>query len=178
MAVRTSMENLIGFVRRKIYDPAGKDQIVTDLDIQNTLDEGQHKLVYRYAPLTAMPVITSSTYTYNLFMTGTPFWEADATLWDIHYVVVTPDTSDFMTGVFGFTTPRESEFLYIVGNRYRVYNACAQLLLEMMHRVRTDYDVSTMTHKWSRMQKFDMLEKLVREYERLSEPICISSRHT
>ena len=121
MAARTSMAGLITLVRGLINDPAGASQQFTDDAIEDQLDLTR---TYRLKEeLTALPEPAG---TQLKFQSAYRYWESDLSLTNSAGTVLSPTSSDPISGYFVFGSTQVS--VYATGFTYDVYAASAELL--------------------------------------------------
>jgi len=132
MPVRSTMANLIARTRLLINDPAGANQVFTDQDVQNVLDESRTDLYNQ-------PLIPKWTYgsAYGVYDYLAPTqlgdWEDDVVLKQNLTVVVTPATVDDIVGHWTFTQSTLPP-VYITGKTYDTFRSAADLLVRMAAR--------------------------------------------
>lgn len=129
MPVRDSMADLITRVRRYMGDPASASQHFGDQEIQDACDE--HRFTVRYAPLRPGPTLTpGALYDYLDYYADLGNWESDAQLTWVDFTVLTPATSDLISGHWTFSMPAPGQYppVYITGKYYDLHATAADLL--------------------------------------------------
>lgn len=145
---RAGMADVITRARRMVGDTAGAGQVYTPDEVQETLDRYQHNV--RYMELTPIPTIQpGGDVDYLAYEAGTGYWESPVVLVDSAYATVTPTTSDLVNGRWTFAADRAAP-LYIVGNRYDVYGAAAELAEDWAAKLKLeiDYDNAGLSNTW------------------------------
>ena len=118
---RAAMASIITLVRGLINDPAGASQQFTDDAIEDQLDLTR---TYRLKEeLTALPEPAG---TQLKFKSEHRYWESDVSLSDPAGTVLTPASSDPISGYFVFGSTQSA--VYATGFTYDVYAAAAELL--------------------------------------------------
>lgn len=137
MAVRSTMEYLITYVRLLINDSASED--FTDQEIQDRLDLNRRDLYQ--VKLNSQPTLVAGGSTeYHDFHSTYPFWEEDVVLQDYQGNTLTASTSDYLTGHWHFNTEPDNYPVLLTGKRYDVYGTCASLLTALAVRLRKDFN--------------------------------------
>ena len=140
MAVRPDMEYLIQYVRTLIddheEDPDGA--YFSDQDIQDRLDLTR-KSFYIFKLEAKPTLVAGGAKEYHDFQASRPFWEENAVLQDRDGTTLTPDDSDWLTGAWHFDTEPDS-CVYITGKSYDVYSACANLIDNLVSRLRKEFN--------------------------------------
>ena len=128
---RAAMASIITLVRGLINDPAGASQQFTDDAIEDQLDLTR---TYRLKEeLTALPEPAG---TQLKFKSEHRYWESDVTLSDPAGTVLTPASSDPISGYFVFGSTQSA--VYATGFTYDVYAAAAELLTLWAGRIEQD----------------------------------------
>lgn len=116
-----------------INDPVGTNQIFTDQDIQNVLDESRQDLYNQ----SLLPQWTYSGATPQVldYLAPTQLgdWEDDIVLKQYLTVVVTPSATDDIVGHWTFAQSTLPP-VYITGKTYDLYRSAADLLVRMAAR--------------------------------------------
>jgi hypothetical protein len=159
---RTSMSNLISLVRDLIGDPAGEEQTFTDDQIERSLEV--HRWEYRYLTLKPLPTVISGNTEYRDWYSDEQYWEADATLYDGNYNVLTPTSSNPLHGQWSFSTHQTA--VLASGKIYDPYGAAADLLEMWASKVALEYDVDADGTRMNRSQKREALQSLATQYRR------------
>ena len=128
---RAAMASIITLVRGLINDPAGASQQFTDDAIEDQLDLTR---TYRLKEeLTALPEPAG---TQLKFKSEHRYWESDVSLSDPAGTVLTPTSSDPISGYFVFGSTQSA--VYATGFTYDVYAAAAELLTLWAGRIEQD----------------------------------------
>ena len=141
MAIRTTMADLITYVRRNLpavcststSGAADQPGYVSDQAIQDALDA--HRVSVRYAPLRPTPTLTQGAlYNYTDYYSDVGFWEADGVLSWVNFATVTPATSDWLTGHWTFDLPAPGQYppVYLTGKYYDIHYAIYDVLQQVM----------------------------------------------
>ncbi len=69
-------------------------------------------------------------------------WESDAVLYNAGLTLLTPTTSDLLTGHWSFGTVNQSPPVFVVGKTYDVYAAARTLVLRWIALVAQQFDFS------------------------------------
>lgn len=129
MPVRDTMNDLINRVRRYTGDTAGANEQFSAQDIQDACDE--HRFTVRYAPLRPGPTLTQGAlYNFLDYYADMGNWESDAQLTWVDFTVLTPATSDLISGhwTFQLAAPGQYPPVYITGKFYDLHAVAADLL--------------------------------------------------
>ena len=150
MAVRSSMADLIARVRLLLFDPAGSATFA-DQEIQDTLD--QRREFVRYAPLRpeATPQPATGVMQYLDYFATRGFWENDAALYGPAWQPLSPATSDTLTGHWTFASS-QLPTVWIVGKRYDVYGAAADLCEIWAAKTADQFDFTDINARYQRSQ--------------------------
>lgn len=141
MAVRPDMEYLIEYVRTLIDDHEIDEDgpYFSDQDIQDRLDLTR-KSFYVYSLSAKQTLVAGGAKEYHDYEAHRPFWEENAILQDRDGNTLTPDDSDFLTGHWHFDDDQETCHVYITGRAYDVYSACANLIDNLVSRLRKEFN--------------------------------------
>lgn len=131
MAARATMTGLITLVRGLINDPVGSSQQYTDEAIEDQLD-----LAREYHHISALTALPEPAGTQLKFKSEHRYWESDVTLSDPAGTVLTPASSDPISGYFVFGSTQSA--VYATGFTYDVYAAAAELLTLWAGRIEQD----------------------------------------
>jgi len=161
------MDYLIQYVRTLIddheEDPDGP--YFTDQDIQDRLDLTRKS--YYVHPLEAKRTLASdSTYEYHDYHASRPFWEDGVVLQKRDGTTLTPTTSDLLTGHWHFSADQETCYVYITGRAYDVYSACANLLMNLVSRLRKEFNF---TADGMTIQRIAQVEDLICQSKKFRE---------
>jgi hypothetical protein len=139
---RASMADIITRVRLLINDPSSGSQVFSDAQLQQWLDVNRSDV--RYLELTPEWQTSGSATQWFSFYDQTygGNWETDAEIVGRSWQVVTPTTSDWLTGKWTFAASQLPP-LMISGRTYDVYSAAADALEGWAAKVALDFDVST-----------------------------------
>ena len=176
MAARTTMANLITYTRDLIADPAGASQVFSDDQIQQRLDDA--RAFVNYAVLRAEPTLAvNGILSWLDFYANIGYWEdAPVTqLYSPNFTVLSPATTDLITGHWQFTTPPPGQILpvYVRGYVYDPYAAASDLCRMWAAKVALSYDVASGTQRLSRSQMRAALLEMASEFARQSRPRTI-----
>lgn len=172
MAARTSMAALISRVRAMIGDPVASPNFA-DNDIQDVLDDT--RLTVRYAILRAEPTLgNGGILNWSDFYSDMTDWEdSPATqLFGPSYQLLTPATSDTLTGHWTFSLPNPGQTMpvFIVGNTYDRHMAAAELLERWAATSAASYDFSLGQQSFKRSQIFANRLALAAKYRLKARP--------
>src|SRR5215469_12166757 len=119
---RSSMASLIARVRVFINDTSGGSQTFSDDDIQNVFDASRVD-VFNMA-LEPLPTFTGGTIQWLNYKTNLGDWEDDIVLKQFLINVVTPSTSNNITGLWTFAATTLPP-VYLTGKTYDIYRTAA-----------------------------------------------------
>lgn len=128
---RATMAGLITLVRGLINDPVGSSQQYTDEAIEDQLD-----LAREYHHISALTALPEPAGTQLKFKSEHRYWESDVSLSDPAGTVLTPASSDPISGYFVFGSTQSA--VYATGFTYDVYAAAAELLTLWAGRIEQD----------------------------------------
>lgn len=128
---RATMAGLITLVRGLINDPMGSSQQYTDEAIEDQLD-----LAREYHHISALTALPEPAGTQLKFKSEHRYWESDVSLSDPAGTVLTPASSDPISGYFVFGSTQSA--VYATGFTYDVYAAAAELLSLWAGRIEQD----------------------------------------
>jgi hypothetical protein len=126
------MVDIIARTREVIADPAGAAQTFSAQAIQDELD--RYRQVVRYGQLDFDTNEAAITGRYLDYFADVGDWETDALLYSLGNALLTPATSDYLTGHWTFAATTYPP-VYIVGQTYDVYRAAASLIRRWAARV-------------------------------------------
>lgn len=159
---RANLSTLIGKVRLMIDDPAGADQVFTDDQIQDALDE--RRMEARYYPLDEHATIApGGSTTYLTFTAQAGDWESGVELVNASYTVLTPASSDLHAARWTFTTEPKMPVM-LTGFSHDLYGAAADLLGQRATRESYAFDVSADGMGLQRSQKAAAYRQRADEY--------------
>src|SRR5215469_8358706 len=118
MAVRSTMADLITFVRLLINDPASAaNPVFTDQEIQDRLDVNCLRIKAR--AIDCEPDLQADGfYLWREFQAPLGFWETNVVIQQPGGIVETPDDSNYLTGRFTFDAGLHFDELRITGQTY------------------------------------------------------------
>lgn len=125
------MAGLITLVRGLINDPAGVSQQFTDDAIEDQLD-----LARTYRLKDELTALAEPAGTQLKFQSAYRYWESDLSLTDPAGTVLSPTSSDPISGYFVFGSTQAG--VYATGFTYDVYAASAELLTLWAGRIEQD----------------------------------------
>ena len=128
---RAAMASIITLVRGLINDPAGASQQFTDEAIEDQLD-----LAREYHHISALTALPEPAGTQLKFKSEHRYWESDVSLSDPAGTVLSPTSSDPISGYFVFGSTQTG--VYATGFTYDVYAASAELLSLWAGRIEQD----------------------------------------
>lgn len=147
-------DDLVSRVRLLISDPSGADQQFTDAEIVNALKRRRDEV--RYYPIREKPTIDEGgNVTYVDFEAPVGDWDTGVILTDGDYDVLTPTSSDYVTGEWSFATEPDLPVL-ITGNTYDLYGTAGDLLMQWHTAETCAFDVSADEIDLKRSQKAEM----------------------
>lgn len=172
-AARASMATLITRLRRMIQDLAAVDQEWDDEELQEALD--RHQTVHRYRQLCMEESIApGGAVTYLRYHAdGEGSWETDAEIVNNNYTVLTPTTSDYLTGRWTFAA-EPAWPLYISGQTYDLFGAAADVLEEWAARVKCQIDVKSEGQDLKLSQQRAALLELAEKYRQKQKPVTVT----
>lgn len=125
------MAGLITLVRGLINDPAGVSQQFTDNAIEDQLD-----LTRTYRLKEELTALAEPAGTQLKFKSEHRYWESDLSLTNSAGTVLSPTSSDPISGYFVFGSTQSA--VYATGFTYDVYAAAAELLTLWAGRIEQD----------------------------------------
>lgn len=128
---RAAMASIITLVRGLINDPAGASQQFTDDAIEDRLD-----LTRVYHLKVELTAFAEPAGTQLKFQSAYRYWESDLSLTDPAGTVLSPTSSDPISGYFVFGSTQTG--VYATGFTYDVYAASAELLTLWAGRIEQD----------------------------------------
>lgn len=128
---RAAMASIITLVRGLINDPAGASQQFTDDAIEDQLD-----LTRTYRLKEELTALAEPAGTQLKFQSAYRYWESDLSLTNPAGTVLTPTSSDPISGYFVFGSTQSA--VYATGFTYDVYAAAAELLTLWAGRIEQD----------------------------------------
>ena len=139
------MPDLITRVRDLIGDPATGPTITwSDPQIQDALDrERTDYLLSDYRELAGRYSASAGVITWTDYYeaSGWGDWEADATLYNGSMTLLTPTTSDYLTGHWTFAVSQTPP-VFIVGKTYDVHAAARAIVIRWMGLEARSFDFS------------------------------------
>ncbi len=133
---RSTMADIIAFVRELINDPAGVDQQYTDDQIQMRLDLGRLDM-YQLPLIPRDSLSVTGEIEYLDFYSGFKFWEDDYVLQKYSGPLGTPDVAEPLLGHWHWNTSQEDSYI-ITGKIYNVYGAASTLLTNWIATIRSE----------------------------------------
>jgi uncharacterized protein (DUF2237 family) len=128
---RAAMASIITLVRGLINDPAGASQQFTDDAIEDQLD-----LTRTYRLKEELTALAEPAGTQLKFQSAYRYWESDLSLTNPAGTVLSPTSSDPISGYFVFGSTQTG--VYATGFTYDVYAASAELLTLWAGRIEQD----------------------------------------
>jgi hypothetical protein len=148
------MDDLVSRIRLMIADPSGASQQFTDAEIQNALKRRRDEV--RYYPIMEKPSISEGgDVTYTDFEAPVGDWDTNVVLTDGDYDVLTPTSTDLVTGEWSFATEPDLPVL-ITGYTYDIYGTAGDLLMQWHTAVTCAFDVAADDIDLKRSQKAEM----------------------
>lgn len=144
------MSALVTQVRLLIGDPSGLAPVFTDDDLLMLLDNNSTDVLYEV--LEPQPTIQPGGAVFNLtWRASAGWWEANETLYDASYNVLTPASANRQKGVWTFAAHQSA--VLIKGCRYDVYAAAADAADVWLSMIKLDFDFSADGADYKRSQK-------------------------
>lgn len=166
------MSDLIAYTRKRINDPASASQVFTDNDVQDALD--RYQVVVRYALATRAPTIKPNGIVdvgaYRDYYANEGYWEADVALYDAAYNLLSPDTSDLLTGHWVFNAG-VLPVVWVVGKIYDLYASAADLLENWAAMVALNFDFKTNFDEFHQSQMREALQAMAASYRKRAKPM-------
>jgi hypothetical protein len=159
---RTSMAQLITFVRDLIFDPSGADSHFTDDQIQEALDL-QRRDVANLILAAQDSILQDGQVEWHNFFAPVGMWEDNVLIQGPSWEELTPDTEELLYGRWTFTDP-QTRPLRMSGAYYNCYLAAADLLRKWSAAVKLSFSFSTGSMQFSKAQKFRNLSELAEDY--------------
>ena len=172
--VRATMADLIARTRAMIGDTDASAYTFDDDAIQAALDA--HRFAAEYAAL--QPVAEyqpGGAAVYKTYRAPMGWWEADATLVDGGYNLLTPDSSDWMNGEWVFNAGQAPP-VYIRGRYYDLNAAAADLLDEWAARLAREHDFSLGGDRFARSQMAANLREQAERYRARAWAVTVTMR--
>jgi len=168
MAVRSTMATLNAYVRRLISDPkkgtTGATSHFTTQEVQDQLDINRMDISeMRLLPKDVVTPINKYII-WKTFYAQVGFWESDAQLQGNDWQVLTPTKSDYLIGIWSFTSESQLLPVYVTGKIYDVFGAAADLCEQWAMSVALSYDMMTDMMRFQRSQMQTMLLKMADRY--------------
>lgn len=158
MPVRSTMGALITRVRELISDLDPDNPVFADQRIQDSLD--RFRTVVRYAPLDPYPTYApgGGAIRWLDYYSADGDWEASPQLVHGDWSVLTPATSDELTGHWTFAADTIPP-VYLTGATYDVYRAGAALLRQQATQYKLTFDYQDGDQRvWRGQQRTALLE--------------------
>lgn len=176
MSVRGEMVDIIARCRDMIADPNGEQ--FDDETIQTILDEHARTHLL-WAMMKPVPFIEpGGLVTFRTFVSPLVPVAKTATLYDATYSEITPETSDYMRGIFSFAQdkPEPMRPVMIVADAYDINLACATLCRIWASRVKSDVSFKDPNFSLSMKEQYDHLIELANAFLSKSPPTTIHMR--
>jgi hypothetical protein len=158
---RTTMAALIARVRQLINDPSGVDQLFSDDDIQNVMDEG--RVDVRNQVLKATPTFSGSTIEYLDYFSDLGSWEDGYALKQYLITLVTPAVLEPISGHWQFAASTLPP-VYISGSLHDIYRGAADLLERQSSQWMLKYNFASDGQSFQRSQVIDNIQKVIHSY--------------
>jgi hypothetical protein len=158
------MAALITRVRTLIGD-ADESQF-TDDQVEDFLDDHRRDEFYR--PLSPVSTVSGGVTVYLRYEAGVGHWETDAALVDGDYEALTPDTSDYIRGVWTFAASTPGP-VYLTGSRYDLYGAAADALRAWLATLKLQFDFTADGATFHANQQVKTLEQMIARYDAQAE---------
>lgn len=170
MALRSTTTDLIARVRLLINDLAGANQMWSDSDIQDVMDES--RVDYRNAVLKAVPTFGNGTIAYLDYYHDLGGWENGAVLKQYLTTTVTPASSEPIVGHWTFA---ESTLppVYVTGSLHDVYRAAADLLERQSAQWMLRYSMTVDGQFLQRSMVIGNIQKIIQSYRMKQRPVAI-----
>ena len=178
MAVRGGMANLILRTRRLIQDVSVTAPVFLDQEVQDKLD--QYRFYQRYVRLTPQATIQpGGKRLWTDFFSEFENWEetgsgSEFSLVDATYNVLTPDSSDYISGHWTFNAGVNNAVVWITGQSYDIYAAGADLASDWAGIVKLQFDFSDNNVQYKRNQQFEALLQLSEKLREKALPRRVS----
>lgn len=181
MAIRSSMADLITYVRRNIPTVAvGDTGYLDDQPIQDALDA--HRFTVRYAPLRPGPTLTNGAlYNYTDYYADIGYWESDGVLTWVNFETLSPATADWLTGHWTFNLPAPGQYppVYLTGKYYDIEYAIHDALQQVIAALSlSTYTFSADGATFQRTQIITTLQKLADQHLRKAKVTTRQARRT
>lgn len=166
--MRTTMAGLVVRLRRMIADPASDSQVFSDDELLDALDV--YQLVHRYER--TQPVATIQPGGVRIYLDYYAYdgdWEADESLYDASFNVLTPATADRLVGHWKFPA-NTGLVVWITGKTYDLHAAAADVLESWAAKVHLDFDFSDLQAQFRRSQQMQMLLQMAAQHRAKSRP--------
>ena len=163
--MRSSMTDLVAYVRLLIADTAGASQVFSNEELQQILDNWRQDVYYQtlsYRPT----IVPGGTTTYLTWAASVGWWEDSETLCDSDYAALTAASSDRQRGVWTFAATQAT--VLITGSYYDVYGAAADAVGIWASKVKLEFDFSADNAEYKRSQKLAALTTLMTTLRSLS----------
>lgn len=147
MPVRASMSDLIVRTRSLYGDPAGPNAKFDDQTIQDALDSERLDVnISDWRELLPYYSVVAGAWQWTEFYDPSNYgdWEADAVLYNAGLTLLTPTTSDYLTGHWSFGAVNQAPPVFVVGKTYDVYAAARKVVLRWIGLEATSFDFSAM----------------------------------
>ena len=163
MAVRSTMNALIGRMRILVNDPSGSSQNFTDQTIQDVMDESREDI----KNLALVPKVTfsGSTMQYLDYYSRLTNWEDDYVIKQYLTVDITSSvtTAEPISAHWYFSTTKLPP-IYISGKTYDIYRAAADLLERLAAQYMLRFDFTTDGQSFRASQMHDKILDMALHY--------------
>lgn len=169
MAVRTTMEYLIEYVRTLIddHEEDSDGPYFSDQDIQDRLDLTR-KSFYVHPLKAEETLVAGGLKEYHDYHAARHFWEEGAVLQSRNGTELEPDESDWLTGHWHFDDDQDTCHVYITGRAYDVYGACANLMGNLISRLRKEFNFTADGMTIQRIAQVEDLKCQAEMFRRMS----------
>jgi hypothetical protein len=165
---RAELLDLRAKLRLLVGDPAGATEAFSDDDLDRFLLD--HRTGRRTFALSPAPTPDGR----YLLYTGPPSWADDVELVNSGGVVLNPDTTDLVSGEFGFVASTLPP-VYANGSTYNVHGAAVGVARAWIGKLKlSEFDLKVGEIDLAKQQKIENLETLIRE--QLAEAQALSAR--
>lgn len=134
MAVRSTMQYIIDFVRELINDPSGPNEQFSDQEIQDRLDMGRLD-IYQECLRSADTRTPQGSIEWHDFFSRYAFWEEDFYIQKVNGQPNPPDSFELLVGKFHYED-HQAQPLMITGKVYNIYGVAASLMTSWVATIR------------------------------------------
>jgi len=161
-AVRVSMSGLITQARLLANDPSGASAVFTDQQVQDILDQNAFQAMYEQLS-EIENIAAGGAVEYKKFSAARGYWESDTLLVNGNYAQLTPSDSDFLAGVWKFTSTQSLPVL-IYGVWYDINAAAAELWKLKATKFAEQFDAAVDGASYSLSQKYNQALTMAKEF--------------